>query len=189
MLRDAVGVTWAADPSEAELERFWAESGGHLLQAAVLLTGSRQAGEYLVQAALERVLPRWHAMDGDVEPCVRRTIYNLAARGRNGGGRWHARRAQHRGADDGIGPDGVVRTELVQLLLRLPPGQRAAIVLRYWEDLSESEAADMLGCSASAVRSAAAHGMRRLRRSYGAPRPSAGRGAGGGNHGPFGDDI
>jgi RNA polymerase sigma factor (sigma-70 family) len=189
MLRDAVGVTWEADPSEAELERFWAESGGHLLRAAVLLTGSREAGEDLVQAALEQVLPRWHTIDGDVEPCVRRTIYNLAARGRNGGGRWHARLAQHHRADDGIGPDGVVHTELVQLLLRLPPGQRAAIVLRYWEDLSESEAADMLGCSASAVRSAAAHGMRRLRRSYGAPRPGAGRRAGGGNHGPFGDDI
>jgi DNA-directed RNA polymerase specialized sigma24 family protein len=58
MLRDAVGVTWEADPSEAELERFWAESGGHLLRAAVLLTGSREAGEDLVQAALERVLPR-----------------------------------------------------------------------------------------------------------------------------------
>jgi Sigma-70, region 4 len=47
-------------------------------------------------------------------------------------------------------------------------GQRAAIVLRYWEDLSESEAADVLGCSASTVSSATARGLRRLRELSGA---------------------
>jgi DNA-directed RNA polymerase specialized sigma24 family protein len=63
------------------------------------------------------------------------------------------------------------RDELVRL--RLPPGQQAAIVLRYWEDLSEGAAADVLGCSASTVRSATSRGLRRLRELSGAPsRPS-----------------
>ena len=60
------------------------------------------------------------------------------------------------------------RDELVRLLLRLPPGQRAAIVLRYWEDLSDAEAADVLGCSASAFRSSVARGLHRLRELSGA---------------------
>jgi RNA polymerase sigma factor (sigma-70 family) len=72
-----------------------------------------------------------------------------------------------RGADDGIAPDRSLqveqRDELVRLLLRLPPGQRAAIVLRYWEDLSEAQAAEVLGCSASTVRSATSRGLHRLR--------------------------
>jgi DNA-directed RNA polymerase specialized sigma24 family protein len=165
MLRDAVVVTRAADLSDTELERFLAERGGHLLQAAVLLTGSGEAGEDLVQAALEQVLPQWGTIEGDPEPYVRRAIYRLAAHGwRPEGGR-HARREQVRHANGGIGPGGGV--ELIQLLLQLPPGQRAAIVLCYWENLSESEAADMLGCSAGTVRSAAAHGLRRLGRCYG----------------------
>jgi DNA-directed RNA polymerase specialized sigma24 family protein len=58
------------------------------------------------------------------------------------------------------------RDELVRL--RLPPGQRAAIVLRYWEDLSDAEAADVLGCSASTVRSSVARGLHRLRELSGA---------------------
>ena len=53
-------------------------------------------------------------------------------------------------------------------LVRLPPGQRAAIVLRYWEDLSDAEAADVLGCSASTIRSSAARGLQRLRELSGA---------------------
>jgi RNA polymerase sigma factor (sigma-70 family) len=60
------------------------------------------------------------------------------------------------------------RDELVRLLLRLPPGQRAAIVLRYWEDLSEAQAAEVLGCSASTVRSATSRGLHRLRELSGA---------------------
>ena len=164
MLRDAVVVTWAADLSDAELERFWAEHGGHLLRAAVLLTGSREAGEDLLQAAMERVLAEWSAIEGDPEPHVRRAIYRLAAHGWRGGGGRHASRERVRRANGGIRPGGGV--ELVQLLLRLPPGQRAAIVLLYWEELAESEAGDVLGCSAGTVRSAAADGLRRLERSY-----------------------
>jgi RNA polymerase sigma factor (sigma-70 family) len=48
-------------------------------------------------------------------------------------------------------------------MLQLPARQRAVIVLRYWEGLSEAEAADVLGCSVGYVKSAASRGMARLR--------------------------
>jgi len=162
----------AEDTWDGELERFLAERGGHLLRAAVLLTGSKEAGEDLVQAALERLLRRGPAVHGDPEAYLRRIIYHLAADGWRRGGRWRARLALLRGDGEGVAPDRSVqveqRDELVRLLLRLPPGQRAAIVLRYWEDLSDAEAADVLGCSASTVRSSVARGLHRLRELSGA---------------------
>jgi RNA polymerase sigma factor (sigma-70 family) len=54
-------------------------------------------------------------------------------------------------------------SDLNQLLLLMPHRQRAAIVLRYYEDLSESETARLLGCSEGAVRSAVFRGMQHLR--------------------------
>jgi RNA polymerase sigma factor (sigma-70 family) len=166
-LLGAVAVTRAAHPGDAALDRFLAERAGHLLRAAVLLTGSMQAGEDLVQAALEQVLPGWRAIDEDPGAQVRRAVYHLAAHGRRRAGRRRPSLGPLRRAGDRIASDDGAQVELVRLLLRLPPEQRAAIVLRYWEDLSEAEAAEVLGCSARTVRSAAAHGLRRLRRGYG----------------------
>jgi RNA polymerase sigma-70 factor (sigma-E family) len=160
------------DPGDSDLERFLAERGGHLLRAAVLLTGSKEAGEDLIQAALERLLRRGSAVRGDPEGYLRRIIYNLAADGWRRRGRWRARLALLRRDGEGVAPDRTVqveqRDELIRLLLRLPPGQRAAIVLRYWEDLSDAEAADVLGCSASTVSSSVARGLHRLRELSGA---------------------
>jgi len=162
----------AEDPCDGELERFLAERGGHLLRSAVLLAGSKEAGEDLVQAALERLLRRGPAVHGDPEAYLRRIIYHLAADGWRRGGRWRARLALLRGDGVVVAPDRSAqveqRDELVRLLVRLPPGQRAAIVLRCWEDLSDAEAADVLGCSASTVRSSVARGLHRLRELSGA---------------------
>ena len=57
-----------------------------------------------------------------------------------------------------------MRDELVRLLRRLPPRQRAVIVLRYWEQRSQAETAVLLGCSEGVVKSAASRGLRRLRK-------------------------
>jgi RNA polymerase sigma-70 factor (sigma-E family) len=170
------------DHRASVLQEFLAERGEHLLRTAMLLTGSRDAGEDLLQAALERLLRHWRTIDGDPEGYLRRTICNLVADGWRRKRRWRARLALLRGAEDGIAPDHSLqveqRDELVRLLLRLPPGQRAAIVLRYWEDLSEAEAAKVLGCSASTVSSATARGLRRLRELSGAT-PAAAAAQGG----------
>ena len=56
-----------------------------------------------------------------------------------------------------------LRDALVRLLLRLPPRQRAALVLRYWEQLTDAEAAAVLGCAEGTVKSAVSRGLTRLR--------------------------
>ena len=71
----------AHDPAVADLESFLAERGEPLLRTAVLLTGSKEAGEDLLQAGLERLLRHWHRIEGDPEGYLRRTLYNLAADG------------------------------------------------------------------------------------------------------------
>ena len=149
------------------LELFLAQRGRPLLRAAVLLAGSQEAGEDLLQAALERLLQRWNKIDGDPEGYLRRSMYNIAADGWRRERAWRSitRLLPRPGA--GTGPDAVAevdaRDALVRLLLKLPPKQRAAIVLRYWEQLSEAEAAEMLGCSVGTVKAATSRGLRRLR--------------------------
>jgi RNA polymerase sigma-70 factor (sigma-E family) len=159
----------AVDPDRAitELEAFLAERGDRLLRTAVLLTGSREAGEDLLQAALERVIRRWRTIKGDPEGYLRRVLYHLAVDS------WRQQetlRAQLRllrtpAASAGDDPVAAVdtRDSLVRLLVQLPARQRAVIVARYWEDLTEAEAARLLGCSVGTVKSATSRGLRRLR--------------------------
>ena len=156
----------AADPSTAELERFLAERADHLLRTAVLLTGSREAGEDLLQTAVERLLRRWGRIDGDPEGYVRRTLCNLAIDGHRRAGRWRQKerllRTELRQPQDVTG-DVDLRDALVRLLLQLPARQRAALVLRFWEQLTDAEAAAVLGCAEGTVKSAVSRGLTRMR--------------------------
>ncbi len=56
-----------------------------------------------------------------------------------------------------------LRDALIRALYLLPPQQRAAVVLRHWEQLSEAEAAEVLGCSEGTVKAATSRGLRRMR--------------------------
>jgi RNA polymerase sigma-70 factor (sigma-E family) len=156
-----------ADRTIAELESFLAERGEPLLRTAVLLSGSREAGEDLLQAALERLLRRWPTIEGNPEGYLRRILYHLAADDGRRQRAWLRRDVLLRSAADLSVPDGTaavdLRDSLVRLLVRLPPRQRAVIVARYWEQLTEAEAAQLLGCSVGTVKSATARGLRRLR--------------------------
>ena len=78
----------AADRSTAELELFLAERADHLLRTAALLAGGRDAGEDLLQTAVERLLRRWRRFDGDPEGYLRRTLCNLAIDDHRRAGRW-----------------------------------------------------------------------------------------------------
>jgi RNA polymerase sigma-70 factor (sigma-E family) len=146
------------------LERFVAERGDRLLRTAALLTGSQADGEDLLQSALERLLRNWRRIDGDPEHYVRRALYNLAADG------WRRQRVWQRKAmllepAQPIDPAAAVdlRDAMLRVLAQLPPRQRAVLVLRYFEELSETEAAEVLGCSVGTVKSAASRGLARLR--------------------------
>lgn len=152
------------DEQRRTLERFVAERGDRLLRTAALLAGSRADGEDLLQSALERLLRHWRRIDGDPENYVRRTLYNLAADG------WRRQRVRQRKAvlfEPAPPVDPVTAVDLrdavVRVLVRLPPRQRAVLVLRYFEQLSEAETAEALGCSVGTVKSATARGLVRLR--------------------------
>ena len=155
------------DQPVADLEAFLAERGARLLRTAVLLAGSRDAGEDLLQAALERLLRHWRAVVGDPEGYLRRTLYNLAADGWRRQRAWQRPLALLRGGARGAAADAVAQVDqrdaLIRLLAQLPPRQRAVIVARYWEQLSEAETAQALGCSPGTVKSAASRGLGRLR--------------------------
>jgi RNA polymerase sigma-70 factor (sigma-E family) len=155
----------AADRSTAELEEFLAERADHLLRTAVLLAGGREAGEDLLQTAVERLLQRWSRFDGDPEGYLRRTLCNLAIDGKRRAGRWRQKERLLRADVRQVDPAGDVdlRDALVRLLLRLPARQRAALVLRYWEQLTDAEAAAVLGCAEGTVRSAVSRGLTRMR--------------------------
>jgi DNA-directed RNA polymerase specialized sigma24 family protein len=116
-----------------------------LLRLAYLLTGDDDAAERLVTAALDRVGPRWHEIVriDDPDRYARRLI--LAARG----GRGRGRPALHLSDDSSDSSDDTVW----RLCVTLPDRQRAAVVLRYFEDLDDHEIADLQGCSVGMVRS------------------------------------
>lgn len=149
----------------AVLEELLAAKGEHLLRTAVLLAGSRADGEDLLQAALERLFRRWRTIQGDPEGYLRRTLYHLAADGWRRNRAWRARLGLL-GHPASV-PDGTEtvdhRDQIIRLLSALPPRQRTAVVLRYWEDLSEADAARVMGCSVGTVKAACSRGLSRLR--------------------------
>jgi RNA polymerase sigma-70 factor (sigma-E family) len=134
-----------------------------LLRFAHALTGDPHTAADLVQDALERTGMRWSRIEhqGDPEGYVRRAIVN----GRTS--RW--RKLRRESLVDAV-PDrtGVVdppgRDEhLWRLLATLPRRQRAVIVLRYYEDLSEEQIAATLGCAPGTVKSQASKALAKLR--------------------------
>jgi RNA polymerase sigma factor (sigma-70 family) len=111
------------------------------------------------------VFGRWRTIRGNPEGYLRRTFYHLAA------DRWRRKQAWRARLSllgrPGAQPDdtGAVdnRDQLLRLLRQLPPRQRTAIMLRYWEELTEAQAAQAMGCSPGTVKSVTSRGMRRLR--------------------------
>jgi RNA polymerase sigma-70 factor (sigma-E family) len=151
----------------ADFDDFVRGSATRLLRTAVLLTGDRQAAEDLVQETYERIYVHWPRIRaGAPEPYARKTLTNLAAN------RW--RKRHRRPAEvaliedhDQSTPDDsetyAVRRELLAALQALPPRQRAVIVLRYYDDLTEAQTAEVLGCAIGTVKSQAARALDRLR--------------------------
>lgn len=152
------------DGPRADFDEFVRTRSTGLLRTACLLTGDRHAAEDLVQEVLEQMYVRWRRIDGYPEAYARRALVNRSAnRWRLRGRRPEAPLAHHdRAAPDHS--DGVaVRDTVLAALRDLPPQQRAAVVLRYWDDLPVHEVAAALGCSDGTVKSNASRGLDRLR--------------------------
>jgi RNA polymerase sigma-70 factor (sigma-E family) len=150
-------------------EEFVAGASTRLLTLALLLTGRQRAeAEDLLQDVLERAYRRWSRIirNGGPEPYVRQMLVNAAVdRGRRLRRRPEAPLAvdvADRAAVDQAGQHAD-RDLLLRALAGLPPRQRAVLVLRYFEDLSEAQTAAVLGCSAGTVKSQASRALSRLR--------------------------
>jgi RNA polymerase sigma-70 factor (sigma-E family) len=158
---------------DASFEEFVAGSSARLFTMARLLTGGHRAeAEDLLQGAYERAYRHWGRItrQGDPERYVRQMLVNASV------DRWRRLRRHPETPLAGPGPDPGTAddTALVadrDLLLRglaaLPARQRAVLVLRYFEDLSEAQTAVLLRCSVGTVKSQAARGLARLRASAG----------------------
>lgn len=149
----------------AELYERHAPAAGRL---AFLLTGDRTTAEDLVQDAFVRVVGRFaHLRVPDAfDAYLRRTIVNLHTsqlRRRRVERAYLERRRRASEAGDPT-PDVGEREALWRAVLELPPRQRAAIVLRFYEDLSEQQTAEILRCSTAAAKSLIARAMETLRR-------------------------
>jgi RNA polymerase sigma-70 factor (sigma-E family) len=133
---------------------------------AYLLTGDRALAEDLVQDAFVRLAGRLaHLRDeGAFEAYLRRTVVNLSRSyyRRRKVERAYLERTRTR-PEASTGPDVAEREALWLALARLPARQRAALVLRFYEDLSERQVAEVLRCPAGTVKSLVSRGLRALR--------------------------
>jgi RNA polymerase sigma-70 factor (sigma-E family) len=135
-----------------------------LLRVAYLLTGDRHAAEDLVQEVLEQMYVRWRRIEGHAEAYARRALVNRSVnRWRRRGRRPEAPLAHHDVAEPDHSDDVVIRDAVLDALRTLPHKQRAAVVLRYLDDLPITEVARALNCSEGTVKSNAARGLDRLR--------------------------
>jgi RNA polymerase sigma-70 factor (sigma-E family) len=146
----------------AEFDEFVRARHAALLRFAHLLTGDPHGAADLVQEALEKAGLRWRSIRRQDAPesYVRRSMLNSHL---NHGRR---RRREHLVADapERGGRDAEPRDEaLWRLLATLPPQQRAVLVLRFYEDLSEAETARVLGCSVGTVKSTSSRALAKLR--------------------------
>jgi RNA polymerase sigma-70 factor (sigma-E family) len=152
--------------ADTEFTEFMQGRWAQLVRLGYGLTGDQHLAEDLAQTALSRAYASWSRVrrTGNPDAYVRRIMVNANS------GRFRKRRVAERLT--GNVPDAAAivavdlsddRTALMAALMALPYGQRAAVVLRYWMDMSETEAAAALGCSVGNVKSQASRALAKLR--------------------------
>lgn len=166
MLQTVTARAVHAEAAPGSLEELYRRHVDDALGLAYLLTGDRSLAEDLVQDAFVRVLGRYHDLRNRDAFWwyLRRTLVNLANshfRRRRVERAWIERQRPELTAP--AGPDLEERERLLAALMALRPEQRAAVVLRYYEDLPEAEVAEALGRPVGTVKSMVSRGMDRLR--------------------------
>ena len=137
-----------------------------LLRTAYLVVGDRQLAQDLLQEALVKAYVAWPRLRevSAAEAYVRRTVVTTAIS-------WRRRRSFHERPLEVL-PVEAHRDETDRLAAQddlwaevrtLPPRQRAALVLRYYEDLTEAETARLMGCSVGTVKSQVSDALAKLR--------------------------
>ena len=150
---------------EADFSAYVLARQQRLVRFAYLLTGDPHQAEDLVQSALLKVYRRWDHITGSPDGYVRATIINE----HNSWWRRPVRRREVTSSDlvtftnPTAHADPVADHDLRTQIAALPRQQRAAIVLRYYEDLTEAQTAQILGCSVGTVKSHTSRALKNLR--------------------------
>jgi RNA polymerase sigma-70 factor (sigma-E family) len=144
-----------------DFDEFVGAASGHLLRSAYLFVGDSGAAEDLLQDVLERMYVRWPHIS-DPYPYAQRAIAHRASN------RWRtrSRKPEVPLGDRDVAVDGHSLAEahdVMAALAALPRGQRAVIVLRYFEGLTIEQTAQALGCSLGTVKSQTARALPRLK--------------------------
>lgn len=152
------------DARDAAFTAFVRDRGAALSRTAYFLAGDPHLAEDLVQTALADVYVRWDFVD-DPAAYARRALVSANAAW------WRRRSASEvpvRATPDSPGPDDTAavaeRAPVVEALRRLPARQRTALVLRFYDDLSEADTARAMNCTVGSVKRHTARGLDRLRR-------------------------
>jgi RNA polymerase sigma factor (sigma-70 family) len=158
----------------AAVDELYRDHGAAATRFAYLLTGSRARAEDLVQDAFVRVLARVRRVRDPnlLRAYLTKTLVNLAKNSYRSDERLRRFVTSGRATTPvtAAQPDVEVRDEVHRNLMKLPYRQRAALVLRYCEDLGEAEVAEALGTTSKAVRSLVGRGLETIRTMNGAAR-------------------
>lgn len=150
-----------------EIEAFVAGVQDRLYRTAFLMTGNHDDAQDAVQEALAVVVHRWPRLvrgddlGGYAHRVMTRYVWRRAARLRGESDR--AAQCATEDADSTHSDQVEDRSFLAPALADLPPRMRAVLVLRFYADMTEKQAAEALGCSVGSVKSQTSRGLARLR--------------------------
>ncbi len=145
----------------ATFDEFVVARSRALLRTAYLLTHDHALAEDLLQTALAKAWFAWRRIDGNPDAYVRRILVNTYASWWQR--KWNGEHPTDELPEHATGEAGTEPTDLWQAMERLPRRQRAVVVLRYFEDLTEAQTADLLGCSVGTVKSQCSKALAKLR--------------------------
>jgi RNA polymerase sigma-70 factor (sigma-E family) len=151
--------------AEAEFKEYVAARSHALWHTAYLMCGDAHQAEDVVQTALLKLYVAWNRVQNAAnrDAYIRRVLVRCVIDEKRRG--WRRERSVPE-VPESVAPQGSdvgERDAVLQALAQLAPRQRATLVLRFWEDLSIDQTADLLGCSAGTVRSQTARGLATLR--------------------------
>ena len=156
---------------EADFSEFFHVAWPRLFRTALAIAGDRGLAEDALQSAFIKAYSSWHRVRTADRPeaYVRRMVVNEVLGSRRHG--WWHRERPHEQVESGkpTSHEGrvVERLTLWEAVQALPVRQRAVVVLRYYEDLTEAQIAETLGCSRGTVKSQASDALATLRRNSG----------------------
>jgi len=152
----ADGAPCTPGPVPAGFDAFYRAHHESLVRLGFLLTLSEDVARDLVHDVFARVYLRWDEL-GDPLPYLRRSVVNASRS-------WHRRRQLERShAAEQTADTALEADELFDVLARLPARQRSAIVMRFYEQMSDAEIAAVLHCRPGTVASLVHRGCARLR--------------------------